>query len=77
MTVALEALYQVEREMLTNPGKLFSIDTSQMVAEVVSMGDAHDAKMLLERRMFMPIDVQIVANHVYPEFSITAKIGKP
>ena len=77
MTVALEALYQVEREMLTNPGKLFSIDTSQMVAEALSMGAAHDAKLLLERRMFMPIDVQIVANHVYSEFSITAKIGKP
>lgn len=74
LTVALEALYQVEKEMLNKPGKLFSIDTSQMVAEALSTGSAQDAKILLEKRMFMPIEVRVVSKNVSPEFSIRSKI---
>ena len=74
VTVALEALYQVEKEMQIKPGKSFSIDTSQIVAEVLNIGAAQDAKRLLEKRMFMPIEVCVVSKHVSPEFSIRSKI---
>ena len=60
--------------MLNEPGKLFSIDTSQMVAEALSTGSAQDAKRLLEKRMFMPIEVCVVSKHVSPAFSIRSKI---
>mgnify|MGYP004176185723 FL=1 len=75
MTLALEALYQVQKEMQVNPGQLFAIDASPTVAEVLCSGGALKAKRGLEKGIINPIEVRVHSKHVLPEVRIRSRIS--
>ena len=76
LTLALDALYQVKREMRINPGKLFLIHTPQEVTEALCSGPALEAKLLLEKEMCGPIEVKTNSGQAFPEVSIITDIGR-
>ena len=75
LTLALDALYQVKREMRINPGKLFLIHTPPEVTEALCSGPALEAKLVLEKEMCGPIEVKTKSGQAFPEVSIITDIG--
>ncbi|SVD17837.1 uncharacterized protein METZ01_LOCUS370691, partial [marine metagenome] len=70
LTVALEVLYNLKKEMIRNPGRLFVIETSHQISETLESGLAFEARKILADIMFSNIEVLVNPKYQYSEYAI-------
>ncbi|MEE2746736.1 MAG: ribonuclease E/G [Pseudomonadota bacterium] len=69
-TVAFEALYRVQREIVKSSNTYWLIEAAPNVAEILISGVANPAKVSLEKRTFSKIEVLGDADYSFSEFSV-------
>ena len=71
--IALEALYSLEREMLQNPGRSYSILAGPLIVNAFKKDGIRRAKANLEKDIFSPIDLKSDTTYNFPEYSIVQR----